>query len=203
MAEHKVPDLPYAYNALEPYIDEETMKIHHDKHHAAYVKNLNDALKKHPELADKPVNGLLADLSSLPEDIRTAVRNHGGGHVNHSLFWTVLKKDVEFSGEVAEAIKAKFGSFEKFKEEFSNAAVTVFGSGWAWLVVNNGELEVTKTPNQDSPVSEGKIPLLCLDVWEHSYYKKYEWRRNEYIEAFFNVIKWEQVNENFKKSKEQ
>lgn len=198
---HTLPDLPYDYDALEPYIDEQTMKIHHTKHHQAYVDKLNKALENHKDLQNKPAEELIKDLNSIPEEIRTAVRNHGGGHFNHSFWWPMLKKDTEFKGEIAEAINKKFGSLDKFKEEFSKAALTLFGSGWAWLVLNNGELEIVQTPNQDSPLTQGKIPLIALDVWEHAYWKKYINRRNEYVEAFFNVINWEQAEENFKQAK--
>ena len=192
---HALPELGYAYDALEPFIDARTMEIHHSKHHQAYVNNLNAALEGRPELADKPVEALLADLGGVPEEIRTAVRNHGGGHANHTLFWSLLKKDVPFAGDVADAVKKTFGSFDEFKSRFSTAAAKLFGSGWAWLVVSNGALEVVTTPNQDTPVSQGKKPVLALDVWEHAYYLKYQNRRPEYIEAFFNVINWERVNE--------
>ncbi len=196
-----LPNLPYTFDALEPYIDAKTMEIHHGKHHKTYVDKLNAALEKYPELAKKDVKELLKDLNALPEDIRTAVRNHGGGHFNHSLFWTLLKKDVKFKGEIAKAINSKFGDFEGFKKQIIDAAMSRFGSGWAWLVLNNGELEIISTPNQDSPVTDGKIPILGLDVWEHAYYIKYQNRRNEYIEAFFNVINWDQVNNNYKEAK--
>lgn len=196
---HELPKLPYAYDALEPYIDAKTMEIHHTKHHQAYVNNLNAALEKHPELQSKPVEELIRDLNKIPEDIRTAVRNHGGGHANHSFFWPILKKDEESGGMVIEAINAKFGSFQKFKEQFSDAAVKLFGSGWAWLVINGGKLEIITTPNQDSPLSQGKKPVLSIDVWEHAYYLKYQNRRVEYVEAFFNVINWTKVNEIFEK----
>ena len=198
---YELPELGYDYNALEPYIDEETMKIHHDKHHKAYTDKLNAALEDHKDLQSKPAEELIANLNSIPEDIRGAVQNNGGGYVNHSFFWPILKKDVEFSGEVADAIKEKFGSFDKFKEQFSNAATTRFGSGWAWLVLSNGELEITSTGNQDSPLSEGMTPSRGLDVWEHAYYLKYQNRRPEYIEAFFNVINWEKVNKHFVNAK--
>ena len=197
----ELPELGYDYNALEPYIDEETMKIHHDKHHKGYTDKLNAALEGHKDLQSKPAEELIANLNSIPEEIRGAVQNNGGGYVNHSFFWPILKKDVEFSGEVANAIKEKFGSFDKFKEQFSNAAATRFGSGWAWLVLSNGELEITSTGNQDSPLSEGMTPILGLDVWEHAYYLKYQNRRPEYIEAFFNVINWEKANEHFVNAK--
>ena len=195
---HKLPALPYAYNALEPFIDEQTMQIHHTKHHQTYVDKLNAALEGHDDLQKKSAEDLLQNLSSIPEKIRTAVRNHGGGHVNHSFFWPLLWKEVVFGGEVAAAIKAKFGDYDEFKEQFSNAAALLFGSGWTWLVVNKGELEITTTSNQDSPLSQGHIPILGLDVWEHAYYLKYQNRRPEYITAFFNVINWEKVDENFK-----
>ena len=196
---YKLPDLPYDYNALEPHIDEQTMRIHHDKHHGTYVDKVNAALEGHDDLASKSIEELMSNLGAVPEDIRTAVRNNGGGHVNHSLFWQLLSPNGggEPTGEVAEAINAKFGSFEAFKDEFANAAAGRFGSGWAWLVVNNGELEVTSTPNQDTPLSEGKTPILGLDVWEHAYYLKYQNRRPEYINAFFNVVNWDEVNKRF------
>ena len=200
---YQLPELPYAYNALEPYIDEQTMRIHHDKHHGTYVSKLNDALKGHDDLASKSIEDLVSDLNAVPENIRTAVRNNGGGHVNHSLFWQILSPNGggEPSGAVADAIKAKFGSFADFKKQFSDAAAGRFGSGWAWLVVNNGELEITTTPNQDSPYMEGKTPILGLDVWEHAYYLKYQNRRPEYIEAFFNVINWDEVNKRYEAAK--
>jgi Fe-Mn family superoxide dismutase len=193
-----LPALPYAYNALEPYIDEQTMQIHHTKHHQTYVDKLNAALEGYDDLQKKSAEDLLGELNSVPEKIRAAVRNHGGGHANHSFFWPLLWKKVDFKGGVAAAIKAKFGDYDTFKEQFSNAAALLFGSGWAWLVVNNGELEITTTPNQDSPLSHGHIPVLGLDVWEHAYYLKYQNRRPEYINAFFNVINWEKVDENYK-----
>ncbi len=195
---HKLPALPYAYNALEPYIDEQTMQIHHTKHHQTYVDKLNAALEGYDDLQKKSAEELIKDLNSIPEQIRTAARNHGGGHANHSFFWPLLWKEVDFSGEVVDALKVKFGDYDTFKEKFSNAAALLFGSGWAWLVLNNGELEITTTTNQDSPLSHGQIPILGLDVWEHAYYLKYQNRRPEYINAFFNVINWEKVNENFK-----
>ncbi len=200
---HELPSLGYEYNALEPHIDEETMKIHHTKHHQAYIDKLNAALEGKEELQEKTAEELIKDLNSIPEEIKTAVRNHAGGHANHTFFWKILKKDVEFSGEIAEAIKEKFESFEKFKKQFSEAALGIFGSGWAWLVINKGELEIVTTPNQDSPLSEGKTPILNLDVWEHCYYLLRKNRRDEYVEAFFNVINWEQVNENYNKTKSQ
>jgi len=198
---HELPELGYEYNALEPHIDEETMKIHHTKHHQAYVDKLNAALEGDEYLQEKTVKQLVSNLDKVKEEIRNAVKNHGGGHFNHSFFWPILKKDVELKGEIAEAINSKFGSFDKFKEEFTKAAMTRFGSGWAWLVLNNGELEVTSTGNQDSPLTEGKVPILGLDVWEHSYYLKYKNKRPDYIEAFFNVINWDKVNENLANAK--
>ncbi len=194
---YKLEPLPYPYGFLEPYIDSKTMEIHHDKHHQTYVDKLNVALEKHKELQNKKVNELLENLNKIPEEIRNAVRNNGGGHANHSFFWPLLKKDVKFEGKIADAINKRFGSFEKFKEEFSNAAINRFGSGWAWLVLDKGKLEIVSSANQDSPLSEGKIPLLTLDVWEHAYYLKYQNRRAEYVSAFFNIINWKKVNENF------
>ena len=191
-----LPALPYAYDALTPYIDEETMHLHHEKHHNAYITNANAALEKHPELADKTIEELLADLNSIPEDIRTAVRNNGGGHANHSLFWTVLAPNAggEPTGAVKDGIEEAFGSFDAMKEKFSAAAAGHFGSGWAWLVVSDGKLEITSTPNQDSPISEGKTPILGLDVWEHAYYLNYKNVRPEYIKAFWNLVNWDEVN---------
>ena len=192
MAKYELPQLPYAYDALEPHFDKETMNIHHTKHHNTYVTNLNAALENYPELAAKSVEDLVAGLNEVPEAIRTAVRNNGGGHANHSFFWTLLSPNGGGApvGELAAAIEAKFGSFEAFKEAFANAGKSRFGSGWAWLVVNNGELEITSSANQDSPLSEGKTPVLGLDVWEHAYYLKYQNRRPDYISAFWNVVDW-------------
>lgn len=195
---YKLPDLPYAYDALEPYVDAQTMEIHHSKHHQAYVNNVNAALENHPDWLGKDIENVIADLKNVPEQVRVAVRNNGGGHANHSFFWQLLKKDVPFEGKIADAIKAKFGSFEEFKKQFAAAGATRFGSGWAWLVVSNSELEIMSTANQDSPLTKGKTPVLGLDVWEHAYYLKYQNRRPEYIEAFFNVINWEKVNEHYK-----
>jgi Fe-Mn family superoxide dismutase len=191
-----LPALPYAYDALTPYIDEETMHLHHEKHHNTYITNVNAALEKHPELSEKTIEELLADLNSIPEDIRTAVRNNGGGHANHSLFWTVLAPNAggEPTGAVKDGIEEAFGSFDAMKEKFTAAAVGRFGSGWAWLVVSDGKLEITSTPNQDSPISEGKTPILGLDVWEHAYYLNYKNVRPEYIKAFWNLVNWDEVN---------
>ncbi|MFZ1970683.1 MAG: superoxide dismutase [Candidatus Nanoarchaeia archaeon] len=196
-----LPPLDYDYNSLEPYIDEKTMKIHHDAHHATYVKKLNDALVGHEELQDKPIEDLIKNLSSISEEIRTIVKNNGGGHLNHSLFWTILKKDVKPSGEILTAIKKNFGSLDLFKEQFKKAALGQFGSGWAWLVFNptNKKLEIVGTSNQDNPLTNGRIPLLLIDIWEHAYYLKYQNKRDEYIDNFFNVINWKQVEKNFLK----
>ncbi|RTR35284.1 superoxide dismutase [Robertmurraya yapensis] len=191
----ELPQLPYAYDALEPHIDKETMNIHHTKHHNTYVTNLNAALEGNAELLSKSVEEVVANLDAVPEAARTAVRNNGGGHANHSLFWTILSPNGGGAptGELADAINSKFGSLDNFKAEFTKAATTRFGSGWAWLVVNNGELEVTSTPNQDSPLMEGKTPVLGLDVWEHAYYLNYQNRRPDYIGAFWNVVNWDEV----------
>lgn len=200
MAKHAVPDLPYAFNALEPYIDARTMEIHHDKHHAAYVNNLNAGLDKHPELYEKSLESLLSNLGSVPDDIRDVVRNHGGGHLNHSFFWKVLGSDKTGgpSGELLTAITAKFGSKDNFITEFEAAATKRFGSGWGWLSLNGaGALEVHSTPNQDNPLSEGKTPVLGIDVWEHAYYLNYQNRRPDYIKAFWNVVNWKQVELNY------
>ncbi len=192
---HAIPELGYAYDALEPYIDAQTMEIHHSKHHAAYCAKLNAALDGQADLQSKSAEELVTDLNSIPEAIRSAVRNHGGGHANHSFFWTSLKKDQKFAGEIADAITKEFGGFDQFKEKFAANAVAVFGSGWGWLTFANGKLEISGTPNQDSPLSAGKTPLVGIDVWEHAYYLKYQNRRPDYIEAFFKVINWEKVNE--------
>ncbi|WP_058307436.1 superoxide dismutase SodA [Gracilibacillus massiliensis] len=195
MANFTLPELPYGYDALEPHIDKETMNIHHTKHHNTYVTKLNAALEGHDDLANKSIEDILANLDSVPENIRTAVRNNGGGHANHSLFWTLLSPNGggEPSGELADQINSTFGSFDKFKEDFAAAGAGRFGSGWAWLVVNNGKLEITSTPNQDTPISEGKAPILGLDVWEHAYYLKYQNKRPDYIAAFWNVVDWDKV----------
>ena len=198
---HNLPELPYAYDALEPYFDAQTMEIHHTKHHQTYVDKLNAALEGNSELQNKSVEDLLRTLDSVPENIRTAVRNHGGGHFNHSFFWPMLRKETNCGGEVADAINSSFGSFDTFKEKFSNSATLLFGSGWTWLVWSNNELQIVTTPNQDNPLSQGKTPILGIDVWEHAYYLKYQNRRPEYISAFFNVINWDTVNEYFKAAK--
>lgn len=198
---YKLPELPYAYDALEPHFDKETMNIHHTKHHNTYVTNLNNALEGNEELLNKSVEDLIANLDAVPEAARTAVRNNGGGHANHSLFWELLSPNGggNPTGALAEAIDAKFGSFDAFKEEFAKAGATRFGSGWAWLVLNNGELEIMSTPNQDSPIMEGKTPLLGLDVWEHAYYLHYQNRRPDYIAAFWNVVNWDEVAKRYGK----
>jgi Fe-Mn family superoxide dismutase len=199
---YELPPLPYANNALEPYIDAKTMEIHHDKHHNAYVTNLNKALESAPELASKSVEDLIADLNAVPEGIRTAVRNNGGGHANHSFFWKLLKVNggAGPTGALADAINKSFGSFDAFKTQFAAAAAGRFGSGWAWLVAApDGSLSITSTPNQDSPVMEGKKPILGLDVWEHAYYLNYQNRRPDYIAAFWNVVNWDEVAKNYGK----
>jgi len=195
----KVPPLPYSYDALEPHIDAKTMEIHHDKHHAAYVTNLNKAIADAPDLANKPIETILKDLNSVPEKVRTAVRNQGGGHYNHTLFWQMMKKDGgEPSGDLAKALDKSFGSFSGFKEKLTEAATKVFGSGWAWLVLDGSDLKIQSTPNQDSPISQGTKPLLGLDVWEHAYYLKYQNRRPDYIKAWFNVINWDFVADRYR-----
>ena len=200
---YTLPELPYAYDALEPYIDEETMHLHHDKHHNTYVTNLNAAIEKHPELGEKTVEELLADFDSVPEDIKTAVRNNGGGHANHSFFWEILAPNAggEPTGAIKEAIEESFGSFADFKEEFKTAATGRFGSGWAWLVIKDGKLAITSTANQDSPLMDGQTPVLGLDVWEHAYYLKYKNVRPDYINAFWNLINWDKVNEFYANAK--
>ncbi len=199
----ELPQLSYAYDALEPHIDKETMNIHHTKHHNTYVTNLNNALEGNEELLAKSVEEVIANLDAVPENVRTAVRNNGGGHANHTLFWQILSPNggKEPSGALADAINSKFGSFETFKEEFAKAATTRFGSGWAWLSVHNGELELSSTPNQDSPLMEGKTPILGLDVWEHAYYLNYQNRRPEYITNFWNVVNWDEVSKRYEATK--
>ncbi|HFD3584981.1 TPA: superoxide dismutase [Enterococcus faecium] len=200
---YTLPDLPYAYDALEPYIDEETMHLHHDKHHNTYVTNLNAAIEKYPELGEKTIEELLSDMDAIPTDVKTAVRNNGGGHANHSFFWEIMAPNAggEPTGEIKEAINEAFGDFSSFKEEFKKAAAGRFGSGWAWLVMENGKLAITSTANQDSPLMEGKTPILGLDVWEHAYYLKYKNVRPDYIAAFWNVINWDEVNKRFEAAK--
>jgi Fe-Mn family superoxide dismutase len=194
----EVPDLPYDYNALEPHIDEETMRIHHDKHHQAYVDKANAALEG-TDLADADVDDVLRSLDQLPDDKRGPVRNNAGGHSNHSFFWQIMSPDGggEPDGALAEAIDAKFGSFDAFKEEFKNAGIGRFGSGWAWLVKDGSEVDVMSTANQDSPITDGKTPLLGVDVWEHAYYLKYQNKRPDYLDAFWNVVNWDEVASRF------
>ena len=195
-----LPALPYAYDALEPHIDKATMQFHHDKHHAAYVKNLNGGLEKHPELKSQTVEQMLRNLSSVPADIRTVVRNNGGGHENHTMFWQIMKPSGggEPTGAIASAIKESFGSFADFKKQFNSAGGSRFGSGWVWLVRNkDGKLEITTTANQDSPFSEGKYPIMGNDLWEHAYYLKYQNRRADYLDAWWNVLNWDEINNRF------
>ena len=200
---YTLPDLPYDYDALEPYIDVETMHLHHDKHHNTYVTNLNVAIEKYPELAEQSVEDLVANLNELPEDIQTAVRNNGGGHANHSFFWKIMAPNAGGAptGAIKDAIDEAFGGFEKMKEEFKLAATGRFGSGWAWLVWNNGKLGITSTANQDNPLTDGKTPIIGLDVWEHAYYLKYKNVRPDYIAAFWDVVNWEQANKNLAAAK--
>lgn len=192
---HALPELGYAYDALEPFIDAKTMEIHHTKHHQTYIDKLNGAIKGNEALQALSVEELVSRLDAVPENIRAAVRNHGGGHANHRFFWPTLKKEVAARGPAVEAITKKFGSLDAFRETFANAATLLFGSGWAWLTLSGGELEIVTTANQDSPLALGKTPLLGLDVWEHAYYLKYQNRRPEYVAAFFQVINWERVND--------
>ncbi|EAG4575003.1 superoxide dismutase [Listeria monocytogenes] len=200
---YELPKLPYTYDALEPNFDKETMEIHYTKHHNTYVTKLNEAVAGHPELASKSVEELVANLDSVPEDIRVAVRNHGGGHANHTLFWSILSPNGGGAptGNLKAAIESEFGTFDEFKEKFNAAAAARFGSGWAWLVVNDGKLEIVSTANQDSPLSDGKTPVLGLDVWEHAYYLKFQNRRPEYIDTFWNVINWDEANKRFDAAK--
>jgi Fe-Mn family superoxide dismutase len=196
----ELPPLPYPYDALEPYIDARTMEIHHTGHHGAYVRNVNAALEKYAELEHQSIEEVLRNISQVPDDIRTAVRNNGGGHANHSIFWTIMGPNAggEPSGELAEAIAQTFGSFTAFKERFSAAAAGVFGSGWAWLVLDRGRLEIVTRPNQDSPYMDGLYPVMGLDVWEHAYYLKYQNRRPEYIANWWNVVNWDAVAQRYR-----
>ena len=193
----ELPALPYDIDALEPHIDARTMQIHHDAHHGTYVKNLNAAIEKHPELADKSIEELLGDLASVPEDIRTVVRNNGGGHFNHSIFWVIMSPDGggEPSGEVGEAIEEAFGDFASFKDTLSKAAIGQFGSGWGWLYLSGGKLVVKGFPNQDNPISDGGVPIMGVDVWEHAYYLKYQNKRADYVAAWWNTVNWDAVNQ--------
>lgn len=198
-----LPDLPYDYKALEPFIDEQTMHLHHDKHHATYVQKLNEALADHPDLLNMDINQLLINFHQIPQDLQTKVKNHGGGHANHSLFWLIMKPNSNSAptGELDQAIKDTFGSFDQFKDKFSQAATNLFGSGWAWLVSDQGKLAITTTANQDSPLIDGKTPLLGLDVWEHAYYLKYQNRRAEYIENWWHLVNWDYVIDLFKNTR--
>ncbi len=198
---HTLPPLPYTYDALEPFIDARTMEIHHMKHHQTYVDKLNAALAKHTKIQDESVEELLANnLKKVPADIKKEVQNHGGGHANHSFFWKIMTdkaEEKEFKGKIVDAIEKEYGSFDKFKEQFVDAAVKRFGSGWCWLVVNQGKLEICSTANQDSPLMEGKIPVLGLDVWEHAYYLKWQSNRKGYADNWWNAVNWKAVNENY------
>ena len=196
----ELPNLPYGSDALEPHIDQQTMEIHHDKHHNTYVTKLNAAIEG-TDLESKTIEEIVAKLDSVPENIQTAVRNNGGGHLNHSLFWELLTPNSEEKGTVVDKIKEQWGSLDEFKKEFADKAAARFGSGWAWLVVNDGKLEIVTTPNQDNPITEGKTPILGLDVWEHAYYLKYQNKRPEYISAFWNVVNWEKVDELYNAAK--
>ncbi|HEC2156917.1 TPA: superoxide dismutase [Staphylococcus delphini] len=196
----ELPKLPYSYDALEPHIDKETMEIHHSKHHNTYVTKLNVAVEG-TEFENKSLEDLIANLDSVPENIRTAVRNNGGGHLNHSIFWQILTPNSEEKGEVVDKIKEQWGSLDEFKNEFADKAAGRFGSGWAWLVVNNGKLEIVTTANQDSPLTDGLTPILALDVWEHAYYLKFQNKRPDYISTFWNVVNWEKVDELYKAAK--
>lgn len=200
---YKLPDLPYAYDALEPHIDEETMKLHHDKHHNTYVENVNKALEGHDDLQNLSIEELVAKLDEVPEDIRTAVRNNGGGHANHSLFWEIMSPNGggEPAGELADAINETFGSLDNLKDEVKTAATGQFGSGWGWLVVENGELKVVNTPNQDSPLTGGQTPILGVDVWEHAYYLNYQNKRPAYVDAFWEVVNWDEVARRYEEAK--
>lgn len=200
---YQLPELPYAHDALEPHIDEETMKIHHGKHHQGYVNKINAALEDYPKYAELSIEELVGELNTLPEDLQGAVLKNGGGHANHKLFWTVLSPQGGGApeGELAKAIDGEFGSFDEFKDEFKAAATGQFGSGWAWLVVNNGKLEIVSTPNQESPLSAGKTPVLGIDVWEHAYYLNYQNKRPDYVDAFWNVVNWDEVARRYEEAK--
>jgi Fe-Mn family superoxide dismutase len=199
---YEVPPLPYDYAALEPFIDAETMKLHHDKHHQAYVNNLNAAIEKHPELGKKPAEELLRNLNGIPEDIRTAVRNNGGGHVNHSMFWKIMKPGGggDPTGKLAEQIKKDFGDFAAFTKQFNETTAKQFGSGWGWLLWEGGKLAISATPNQDSPLTQGKYPILGNDIWEHAYYLKYQNKRPDYLAAWWNTVNWEEIGKRFEQA---
>jgi Fe-Mn family superoxide dismutase len=191
----ELPSLEYEYDALEPWVDAKTMEIHHDKHHKTYTDKFNTTLETHPELFEKEAEEIIADLNKVPEEIRAMVRNHGGGYVNHKFFWTILAKNKKLSGKLKKAIEKEFGSVDEFRKKFEEAAMGQFGSGWAWLVVSGGKLGIMKTSNQDSPLTLGMKPILCIDVWEHAYYLKYQNRRADYVSAFWNVVNWDKVEE--------
>ena len=197
---HSLPPLPYSFNALEPHLDAQTMQIHHGKHHQAYVNNLNAALEKYPELQSKSVEDLLQNINTVPEDIRTAVRNNGGGHVNHTMFWQIMSSNGGGAptGAIADAINSRFGGFDSFKEQMNKAGVGRFGSGWVWLVSSGGALSIESTANQDSPLMDGKTPVFGIDVWEHAYYLKYQNRRPDYLAAWWNVVNWDEINKRLK-----
>jgi len=199
MPEFTLPPLPYPFDALEPHIDARTMEIHHDRHHGTYVTNLNNALKEYPDLQNRTIEDLLRNLNSIPEAIRTAVRNNGGGHYNHTLFWEIMRPGgpAAPSGALADAINATFGNLDNLKAAVKDAGLKRFGSGWSWLVLANGQLQVVSTPNQDTPIMEGQIPILGVDVWEHAYYLKYQWRRADYLDAWWNVVNWDEVAKRF------
>ena len=200
---HSLPPLPYPFDALEPHIDAKTMEIHHGKHHQAYVTNLNAALEKHPPQQSKSIEDLIRGINTVPDDIRTAVRNHGGGHLNHTMFWQIMGPNAGGapSGAVADAITGSFGSFDKLKEELKKAAVGRFGSGWAWVIASGGKLTIESTANQDSPLMEGKTPLFGVDVWEHAYYLKYQNRRPDYVDAWWNVVNWGEINKRLQQAR--
>jgi len=200
---YKLPDLSYGYNELEPHIDAKTMEIHHTKHHQAYTDKLNAALENYPMLQDKDIRDILENLDTVPEEIRTAVRNNGGGYFNHWIFWEVMSPNGggEPTGKLSDTIKSEFGSFESFKDKFNEAATSRFGSGWAWLVMDSGTLKVMSTANQDNPISENKEPILGVDVWEHAYYLKYQNRRPDYLDAWWNVVNWDGINKHFENLK--
>ncbi len=198
----ELPPLPYDYAALEPHIDEATMKLHHDKHHQTYVTNLNGAVEKHPELGKKSPEELVSDLNAVPEDVRTVVRNNGGGHVNHTMFWQIMGgKGGHPTGPIGDAIKIDFGDFEAFKKQFNETTAKQFGSGWGWLIVEGGKLKIVTTPNQDNPLSQGHYPILGNDVWEHAYYLKHQNKRPDYLAAWWNVVNWDEINKRFEKAK--
>ncbi len=201
----ELPPLPYPFDALEPYIDARTMEIHHDKHHGTYVANLNAALEGHPDLQQMSIEDLLRNINQVPENIRTAVRNNGGGHANHSMFWVIMSPNGggEPTGELGDAIRQTFGDFGSFKDQFNKAALGRFGSGWAWLVWNNGRLEITSTANQDSPFMDGLFPVMGLDVWEHAYYLKYQNRRADYVNAWWNVVNWDEIDRRYRQARGQ